>query len=149
MEHRRCRITIDTGSNVLIVRPDILENHAGSVIQPVESCLKTVTSKWAPIRGRIELSIMLGQTFSHCVWIADIVDECLLGLDFLVSHECQVDLKVVILYLGQNEILLTQPNADSLEQLCYHAVVTSSVSLPPNSDMIVPLSVEGLKGAER
>lgn len=37
--------------------------------------------------GRIRLNFTIGsQTFSHDAWIADIVDECLLGLDFLGSQ---------------------------------------------------------------
>ena len=149
--HRKCCITIDTGSNISIVRPDILDSRAGAVIEPVESCLKTVTGERAPIRGRMTVEIRMGsQTFEHEVWIADITDECLLGLDFLVSHGCQVDLKDGILYLGQEEIPLTQPNPDVVGQLqCYRTIVASSVSLPPHSETIVPARVEGLRGPER
>lgn len=60
-----------------------------------------------------------------------------------------MDLKEVILYIGQDEIPLTQPDVDLLEQRCYWAVVCSPVSLPPYSEMIVPAHIEGLRGEER
>ena len=150
VEGKKCHITIDTGSNISIVRPDILGRHTRGAMQPVESCLKTVTGERAPIRGRIIVNFTIGsQTFSHEAWIADIVDECLLGLDFLGSHDCQVDLKDSILYIGQDEIPLTQPDAGMLEQHCYKAIVCSPVSLPPHSEVIVPAHIEGLRGVER
>ena len=120
------------------------------VIQSVESCLKTVTGERAPIRGKIDLEIGIGnQTFIHETWIADITDECLLGLDFLMLHGCQVDVKDGVLCLGREEIPLSKPSAGALEQHCYRAVVARPVSLPPHSEVIVPARIEGLSGGER
>ena len=52
-----CQITIDTGSNVSIIRPDILERLRNTLpVQPVESSLRTVTGATAPIQGRGKLS---------------------------------------------------------------------------------------------
>ncbi len=43
-----CRCAIDTSSNITIVRPDILKKIGTQVeVNPVESCLKTVTGETA------------------------------------------------------------------------------------------------------
>lgn len=150
INRKRCGITIDTGSNISIVRPDVLGKSALQSVQPVESCLKTVTGERAPIRGRVRLRIQVGsQAYEHETWVADITDECLLGLDFLVPHGCQVDLRAGVLYVANEEIPLTKPTVEEFEPHCYRAVVTSTVSLPPRSEMIVPTQVEGLRGTER
>ena len=45
-----CQITSDTGSNISIVRPDVLQQSSATTsIQPVNSCLKTVTGEEASI----------------------------------------------------------------------------------------------------
>ncbi len=105
INRQRCRITIDTGSNISIVRPDVLGDTIARTIQPVTSCLKTVTGEQAPIGGRAKLMLQIGrQTYEHDTWVADIADECLLGLDFLVPQACQVDFKDGVLYIGDEEI---------------------------------------------
>ena len=86
----------------------MLSAQSASTLRPVQSFLKTVTGERAPIRGRTTLQFTIGsQRISQEVWVADIVDECLLGLDFLAIQECQVDLKDNILYIGGEEIPLT------------------------------------------
>ena len=92
------------------------------------------------------LSITIGSwTFRQEVWVADIVDECLLGLDFLVRQECQVDLRDHVPYVGSEEVLLTRPEESSKPQ-CYCVVASMSVSLAPRSESVVPTQVQGLRG---
>ena len=89
-----CRCVIDTGSNITIVRPDILNKMGTQVeINPVDSCLKTVTGETAPVIGRTRLRFRIG-TFEAWqeAWVAEITDPCIVGLDFLVGHHCQVDI---------------------------------------------------------
>ena len=48
----QCHITVDTGSNITLVRPDVLAQSSSVVnIQPVNNKLWTVTGKTAPIHG--------------------------------------------------------------------------------------------------
>ena len=49
INERRCRITIDTGSNISIVRPDVLGDRLTHILQLGQSYLKTVTGERAPI----------------------------------------------------------------------------------------------------
>ena len=59
----------------------------------------------------------------HQMWVADTTDECVLGLDFLEHHGCQVDLKQGILLVAEEEVPLQQqrkiqspPAAESLHR---------------------------------
>jgi len=75
------------------------------------------------------------------MWVADISDECILGLDFLESHGCQVNLKDGALIIGGEEIPLERSNM-ALEPACYKAILLDDVCLPPLSEMVLPVKVE-------
>ena len=104
-------LTVDTGSNISIVHPQVLQHSSTrATIQPVESQLRTVTGGTAPILGITTMPLTVG-TFQakQRMWVTDIADECILGLDFLQQHNCQVDLKKALLHIGNEEVPLQQP----------------------------------------
>ena len=41
-----------------------------------------------------------GLRTQHSMWVADIADQCILGLDFLEANGCQVDLAENVLHIG-------------------------------------------------
>ena len=151
MEGRNCQITIDTGSNISIVRPDVLPE---SEIQPINQCIRTVTGEKAPIRGKGNLRLRIGSTeivhpirigsteIVHPTWIADIQDECILGLDFLEPHECLVNLRNGTLQVGEEEIPLQKPAVVTTLTPC-RAVLETTVILPPQSECVVPAKMDG------
>ncbi len=86
VEGVRCEMIVDTGSNITVVRPDVLRRVAKDVVldvHTVDSCLKTVTGETTAVRscGRVNLQVGNFQTV-HDVWVAEIENECILGLDF-------------------------------------------------------------------
>ena len=84
---------MDTGSNISIVRPDILSGEDQNLIEPVNSCLRTVTGERAPIHGKGQLQLGIGSLLvPQELWVADIHDDCIRGLDFLQSNDCLVNL---------------------------------------------------------
>ena len=61
IENVSCQFVIDTGSNITIVRPDVIAGTAAEqMIVPVESSLRTVTGESAPVVGRVLLKFCLG-----------------------------------------------------------------------------------------
>ena len=72
VEEHPCRITIDTGSNISIIRPDILsEQEQQTHIHPVSQSIQTVTGEKVPIQGKGNLHIRIGtQEAVHPMWIA-------------------------------------------------------------------------------
>ena len=77
VEGRNCQITIDTGSNISIVRPDVLPEKKQSEIQPVNQCIRTVTGEKAPIRGKGNLRLRIGSKkgteIARCEQVASVV----------------------------------------------------------------------------
>ena len=50
-----------------------------------------LTGEKVPIQGKGDLRMKIGsQEAVHPMWVADIQDECILGLDFLELHGCMV-----------------------------------------------------------
>ena len=80
-----CDFIIDTGSNITILRPDFWKCKTVEV--PLEATyLRTVTGDSVPVRGKMIVKMRLGNyEADHVIWVADIVDQCILGLDFLLS----------------------------------------------------------------
>ena len=136
-------MTVDTGSNITIVRIHVLQCPGERVdTQPVEGQLRTVTGETAPIQGRCSVPLTLGsyQT-THETLVADIVDECILGLDYLQQHSCQVDLGEGILHVAGEEVPLHRPQIP--RPVCQQCNAKNSVTIPSLSETIVPGQVHG------
>jgi len=63
------------------------------------------------------------------MWVADITDECILGLDFL-DNGCQVDLKQGILLVAEEKVPLQQPRKDTEPSSC-QVIAQDMVNLSP------------------
>ncbi|GBM07746.1 hypothetical protein AVEN_51166-1 [Araneus ventricosus] len=65
--------------------------------------LKTATGEKAKIQGKLDASIECGsRKFQHRVYVADITDSCILGLDFLQKFKFTVDLEKNEIRIGSN-----------------------------------------------
>ena len=112
----RCQIIIDTGSNISIVHLDVLKRAGIDV--PTTGRLRTVAGKTAPLQGKKTVQLTIGAFQSpHAVLVAKIADECIIGMDFLQSHGCLVNLKEGILQIGEEEVPLHTPQVS--EPTCY------------------------------
>ncbi len=115
----------------------------------MESYLKTVTGATAPIKGKAQLHIALG-TFevTHDFWVAEITDDCILGLDFMMKHDCQVNIKDSVLRFNEEEIPLQRPG-EFWPPTCYRVVSGQSVTVPPNSEFLMAGTVVDAPGNAR
>ena len=111
---------MDTGSNITIVRPDVIEASSARILL-TKTVLRTVTGETAPVKGRGHLRIALGNCETkHDVWVVDIVEEGIIGLDYLMANNRQVDLGSKLLYVGNDEVPLfseSQPLSNSLSRI--------------------------------
>ena len=113
----------------------------------MHSSLQTVTGEKAPIHGKVVLELRIRDlTILHPMWIADIKDECILGLDFLQRHHCLVNLKQSSLRVGAQEFPLRKASLKS-ERTCCRAVLTDRVSIPPFSEAIIPVRIDPAQGS--
>ena len=74
----------------------------------------------------------------HLMWVADIQDECILGLDFLELHGCMVDFGDNVLHISGKEIPLQK--SCSLAPLKAYCTVLDTVSLPPHSEFVAKVA---------
>ena len=97
----------------------------------------------SPVIGRTKLNFQIGIfEGSQEVWIADIADPCILGLDFMMTHNCQVDLAGATLKIGTQIVSLLRPNDD--DSLRSGRVVASeTVDIPPRSEYLIYETLEG------
>ena len=72
----------------------------------------------------------------HQMWVADITDECILGLDFLEKFDCQICLKDRVLVMGNQQIPLTCSSSDVPQ--CYRIIAKESCTVEPWTEAIVP-----------
>ena len=144
-------MTVDTGSNISIVRPDVLSRSSSRCVQSIPgSSIRTVTGEQAPIVGKVLLQIRIGScSLAHEFWVADIQDRCILGLDYLRTNDCQVNLREQVLIIGEEEVPLVKHHSKIQGSLkTYRAVLEGGVTLPPHSENVVPAKVEGLEQGE-
>ncbi|GFT66320.1 hypothetical protein TNCV_3207971 [Trichonephila clavipes] len=88
-----CNMIIDTGANVSIIRNDLAQKLKVKLIwTPPRVVLQTVTGEKIDIHGKLKVKIQFGDTtYQHAVYVADIADPFILGLDFLKEHGFTLD----------------------------------------------------------
>ena len=79
---------------------------------------------------------------SQEVWVADVADLCNLGLDFMITHHCQVDLACATLKIGTQIVLLLLPDNDGSLRSC-SVVATETVDFLPRSESLIDGILEG------
>ena len=83
----------------------------------------------------------------HDVWIADIGNECILGLDFLISKNCVVDVQGSCLRIGPEEVRFKRIRATK-KPVCRRVLVAETWLVPLKSEAIIPLMLGGDGGSE-
>ncbi|VDI46852.1 Hypothetical predicted protein [Mytilus galloprovincialis] len=130
---------VDTGANVTILSKKFIDEINPSLlpkINPVNINLITATGDSAPFIGQIDVEICLGNyIYHHNVLVADISNEGIIGMDFLVTHDCDVLLSQNKLKI-KGEIIQCYHYASSAKS-CYRVAIQETVDVPPNSEMIV------------
>ncbi|CAB4003291.1 Hypothetical predicted protein [Paramuricea clavata] len=138
VENVLCWCVIDTGSNITIVRSDVLKEAGTNVqINPVESCLKTVTGETAPVIGRARLRFQIGKFEAwQEAWVAEIVDPCIVGLNYLIGHHSQVDIAGTTLKVERQSIPLCRATVHR-DRPCCRIVATEKAVIPPRSESVI------------
>ncbi|GBM50990.1 hypothetical protein AVEN_199761-1 [Araneus ventricosus] len=105
---------VDTGAIVNLVRTDLAQNLKGNFTYTAPNIsLKTATGEKAEIHGKMDAAIECGsRKFQHKIYVADITDPCILGLDFLQKFNFMVDLEKNEIPTGGEEIPLFTASAE-------------------------------------
>ena len=99
-----CRMTVDTGAEKTIVRPEVISaKHLPAA--PQRLC--GVTGHCTELRGPVEARVGLGNGEEVLpVYVADLGESCLLGLDYLTQSGACVDLGRRKLRVHEEEVPL-------------------------------------------
>lgn len=100
----RCKILIDTGATRSVIRNGIIKSglYTGRCFSII-----TATGEKVMALGEIIASFKFGEVvYEQNVLVADIVEECIIGMDFLISHRAKLDIYERTLGLGAQQILM-------------------------------------------
>ncbi|GBO30287.1 hypothetical protein AVEN_52505-1 [Araneus ventricosus] len=108
----QCLMLVDTGANITLLRTDLAQKLKEQLIYTAPNIsLKTATGEKTEIRGKLDAPIECGsRKFHHRIYVADITDPCILGLDFLQKFNFTVDLEKNEIRTGGEEIPLFSAN---------------------------------------
>jgi len=104
-------VTIETGASVTIARPDIVAGKPER--KPSRAyVLQTASGETLPVLKEALVELTLGQRALRIwVFVVEVTDEFILGLDVLRAYDASVDLRRHLLRLGQEEVTLWRPGA--------------------------------------
>ncbi|GFW50629.1 hypothetical protein TNCV_2889311 [Trichonephila clavipes] len=111
-----CNMIIDTGANVSIIRNDLAQKLKEKLI-------------WTPIKFG-------DTTYQHAVYVADIADPFILGLDFLKEHGFTLDFNKNELRSIHEEVTIfkIEHRSESIRQV----TANENITIPPRTEIIVP-----------
>ncbi|GBM98853.1 hypothetical protein AVEN_141084-1 [Araneus ventricosus] len=86
---------VDTGATVTLLRTDLAQKLREQLIYTASNIsVKTATGEKTERRGKLDASNECGsRKFQHRLYVADITDPYILGLDFLKKFNFTVDLE--------------------------------------------------------
>ncbi|GFY16361.1 retrovirus-related Pol polyprotein from transposon 412 [Trichonephila clavipes] len=133
-----CNMIIDTGANVSIIRNDLAQKLKEKLIwTPPRVVLQTVTGEKIDIHGKLKVNIKFGDTtYQHAVYVADIADPFILGLDFLKEHGFTLDFNKNELRSIHEEVTIfkIEHRTESIRQV----TANENITIPPRTEIIVP-----------
>ncbi|GLV33391.1 hypothetical protein CBL_20136 [Carabus blaptoides fortunei] len=137
----RCHMVVDTGANVTLVHQKIIKlaQPPRSQGQPIDNMeLRTVIGERAPITEQRKINIHIGHTsVMHTVYIANIEDDVILGLDFLRRYRCVIDPVNNLLRIGHEDVMLENRNQN--DHMRCQLICASTLEIPPMTEILVPI----------
>ncbi|KAJ8914234.1 hypothetical protein NQ315_003598 [Exocentrus adspersus] len=126
---------LDTGSSHTIVKPNIVA-HCRIQNTDEEYQLETANGEAIPVKGIHLAEIRLGNsTFRQEVFVADITDDVLLGLNVMAEQNFILDLPQRVLKTNNEEIILNFPKIRALPTQTVKAI--EDVEIPPQSEVVL------------
>ncbi|MPC58326.1 hypothetical protein E2C01_052324 [Portunus trituberculatus] len=131
-------MAVDLGLEQTIVRPDVVQECYLPESSEWLCCVTGhCTGLWGPVDVQIQLA---GAEVVLLVYVAEIEDQCLLGLDFLTSMGCSLDLRAMQLEVRGKVVPMGRCTSRSAAMKALRATV-----IPPRSEMMLPCQLEGFK----
>ncbi|GFT61300.1 retrovirus-related Pol polyprotein from transposon 412 [Trichonephila clavipes] len=126
---------IDTGANVSIIRNDLAQKK--TYLDPTPRGATDRDGEKIDIHGKLKVKIQFGDTtYQHAVYVADIADPFILGLDFLKEHGFTLDFNKNELRSIHEEVTIfkIEHRTESIRQV----TANENITIPPRTEIIVP-----------
>ncbi|GBM88745.1 hypothetical protein AVEN_186235-1 [Araneus ventricosus] len=132
-----CLMLVDTGANVTLVRTDLAQKLKENFIYTSPNIsLKTATGEKAEIHRKLDEAIEYGsRKFPHRIYVVDITDPSILGVDFLQKFNFTVDLEKNEIRTGGEEIPLFSASAEH-SKLC-SVLAKEKTIIPASSECLI------------
>ncbi|GBM29207.1 hypothetical protein AVEN_27816-1 [Araneus ventricosus] len=139
-----CLMLVDTGANVTLVRTDLAQKLKENFIYTAPNIsLKTAAGEKAEIHGKLDAAIECGSrkfqqsTYESIpkIYVADITDPCILGLDFLQKFNFTIDLEKNEIRTGGEEIPFFSASGE-YSKLC-SVVAKEKAIIPSRSECLI------------
>ena len=135
---------VDTGSTISIVSKSFLERNKTSLLKQIvqtDQNFVSASGESLKIMGKCEVTFKIGQfEFIQTCIVADIVTDCIIGLDFLKNHNsCVLDVVSQLLWIND------QPFKLMLEGRlgCFRIATSGHGTIPPRTEVVVSGKVWG------
>lgn len=132
---------IDTGSKFTLLHADVWQLLPDSVRRSLEPCnLPLVGAGGEPLKmqGKGVVNLALGKVRTkHTIYVANIVNSGILGIDFLKGHGGILDLHNGYLQFGSEYVKLLHEDQLAMTKCC-KVTLAETVTIPPGSEMILP-----------
>lgn len=139
-----CKMTLDTGASRTIVNPNLVKTATGHK-RRINCRLLTASGQPIPVLGETSVTMYVGgSSYSHNVIVAEIVDDCILGLDFMKKHNCKINVADGVFKCGEEEIFI-------LGGACGKVACAKKVIIPGRAEaqVLVELPPAGKKKSNR
>ena len=154
---KNCNIhmVVDTGSSITMIHPKVISQLGllTDTVVPITRSLKTVTGQKIPIIGQIKLPFETGSVrMIHNFLVAEITEDCVLGLDFLKAHNCQVDLERGIITVNGTYAPFRRENEEDesdAKDFFFPVVTVQENHILPSSEAVVWVKLVGYNGKRR
>ncbi|KAJ8912214.1 hypothetical protein NQ315_009038 [Exocentrus adspersus] len=131
---RECEMIFDTGSSHTIVKPNIVA-HCRIQNTDEDYQLETANGEVIPSKRNPSWIRLGNSTFRQKVFVADITDDVLLGLNVMAEQNFILDLPQRVLKTNNEEIILNFPKIRGLPIRTVKA--SEDVEIPPQSEVVL------------
>ena len=136
---------MDTGASHSIIRSDLVEKE----VRPLAGAkLRTATGEDTLVLGKVTCEIVIGKAaVLHNFIVADIVDEVIIGVDFLANQGIKIDMKNRIMSYRNMEVPLMfgYDNKYNVRRV----ITTESQQIPPTSEAVIWAEIDGDYGSNK
>ncbi|XP_055878248.1 uncharacterized protein LOC129924905 [Biomphalaria glabrata] len=138
--HGCCAFLLDTGASRSIIRPDYIGDQ--EITEANSYTLKTASGELIPVLGQVKLNFEIQtQPFCHEFLIANVTDECILGLDFMQAFGLSLNMVNGTLQYANMEIPLLEE--DKGYGQARRILLVEDTTIPAQSECILWGKVEG------